>query len=250
MSANFNSSSTCYVSCLTSSVVDNIFAGGGTIMTWFKSSTYGISATKVGGLIVKTPSVGGQGGWQFYADGPGLSSPKNAFYFIHFTTAGASPSVQWTTPANSFFIDILYHVAVTFNKDDINNNAIIYVNGVAPTITRLAAGTTAYASDAANNLEFGNVRAFSDNLGGWMEDVRVYDRILSADEIKTVYYAKGGDSLLTGLKGRWLLREGPPAQTASGNNSMKDTSGFGTHATPTGSVVYDVGVVSSRRKIV
>ncbi len=78
----------------------------------------------------------------------------------------------------------------------------------------------------------------SGNFDGIMDDVRVYNRNLSAAELQTIYAARGRDRILDGLVGRWLMREKAPGATASGSDSIIDYSPHGNHGTPSGTLTY------------
>jgi hypothetical protein len=69
---------------------------------------------------------------------------------------------------------------------------------------------------------------------GIIEDVRIYNRALSAAEVQTIYAARGRDDIIYGLLHRWLLNEGYPGQLASGSGFIKDLAGR-VNGTPSGS---------------
>jgi len=68
-------------------------------------------------------------------------------------------------------------------------------------------------------------------------DLRIYNRLPSAEEIVTIYAARGNDNIVSGLVLRWLLNEFSDGATASGAGACKDYSGNGNHGTPTSSPV-------------
>ena len=73
---------------------------------------------------------------------------------------------------------------------------------------------------------------------GLMEDVRVYNRALSPDEILKINNSAGYDGVADGLKLRWLLNEKEKGQSADGDNTIIDASGNGNHGTPMGAPLY------------
>ncbi len=114
---------------------------------------------------------------------------------------------------------------------------IAYFNGVAVTAGTFANMTAGNTSNTASTLsrmgsnETGSTNAWS----GEMEDVRVYNRALSADEIATIYALAGKDSILEGLQARWPLSEQPPGVAAS---DISDLSANAFGGVVGGSVIY------------
>ena len=100
-----------------------------------------------------------------------------------------------------------------------------------------------------------NVRIGATGLGGSgffngkMNDVRIYNRVLSDDELQTIFAARGVDGIVNGLVGRWLLNEKSPGTTVSGAGSVKDIGPFGNNGTPVSAPVYIEGELRFRRKI-
>jgi len=107
------------------------------------------------------------------------------------------------------------HVAVVF--DDTSNTLHLFINGVQDNMVTTTA--TYYNSDAplaiGNNMwEDGNYAP----LNGVIDEARIYNRALSADEIQMLYNAG------TGLVGYWNFDE------CSGD-TVYDQSGHGNHGT-------------------
>ena len=82
----------------------------------------------------------------------------------------------------------------------------------------------------------------ADNTGwrftGQIEDARIYNRALSQAEIQTIYACNGSDCIVDGLVGRWKLDEKHPDSTATGSNTIIDSSNSGNHGTPFNSPLY------------
>lgn len=83
-----------------------------------------------------------------------------------------------------------YHIAVTFNKDANPDYTQFYVDGVP------AGGVARDATPAANDSEFviGNWSAggVGTEFPGAIDEVRIYNRVLSANEVKELYKAGAG----------------------------------------------------------
>jgi len=111
-----------------------------------------------------------------------------------------------------------YHIATTVDSSLFHT---IYVNGVlegSQTGLEVPTGTTLSIGD-----RFGGPANQCTN--GILEDMRVYTRVLSADEIATIYACRGTDTIVQGLQNRWLLNEGAEGVVASGAGIIKDLTG-------------------------
>ena len=81
-----------------------------------------------------------------------------------------------------------------------------------------------------------------------VEDVRIYDRVLSPDEILTIFNSRGRDGIALGLQARYLLNEGAPGVVASGAGVIKDSGPNGLDGTPTNSPTWASGQLNFRRR--
>lgn len=99
----------------------------------------------------------------------------------------------------------LYHAAFSWNSTGDN---WIYINGVL-NITE----------NQSSNIATSGVLKVGDTGGqtiqGRVEDFRFYNRILTADEILTIYSCNGTDSIYHGLINRWLMCDGFVGQVPS-----------------------------------
>lgn len=182
---------------------DDLFTGGGSLMAWIRPESYG--EADFGRIFNKSLTNTGAGGWSWFLDGSGNNRMR--LIHAHSTTFG-----DWVTPTNSIPLNAWRHVAVTYDKGAVGNDPIFYINGVAQTLTELAAPVGTATSDAPEPFTIGNLRP-NDTIRaffGRFADARVYDRILSATEIEAVYTARGNDAILGGLIGRWPLDDEAP----------------------------------------
>lgn len=110
------------------------------------------------------------------------------------------------------------HLAVT---RDASYNCTLYMNGNV-----VASGSTAIVPTAPTIAPcIGSVNSGFAYFNGFIDDVRLYNRVLSPDEIKTL--AQRGNVSRSGLLGEWLFNEGE----LNGTSLPQDTSGNGQHAT-------------------
>ncbi|MBP9757325.1 MAG: LamG domain-containing protein [Candidatus Pacebacteria bacterium] len=119
----------------------------------------------------------------------------------------------WETGANSIRMNEWQHVVVTYDQTNAANDALLYINGVLAASSEVSTPT---GTVGANNPA--NIGAGSGNLGfdGPIDEVRVYNRLLSASEVSSLYKSGGvalgssatltnGSTLKNGLVGHWTM---------------------------------------------
>ena len=116
---------------------------------------------------------------------------------------------------NVVMLGVRQHVATTIDFN--TRECKIYLNGVL-IATGIGANLTAGNSDNTD----GKVMALgseddglSEFFDGRLEDARQYDRVLSADEIQTIYECEGVDGIAFGLQQRYELQSGFEGQNVS-----------------------------------
>jgi|GEM_PF-1514250 len=123
------------------------------------------------------------------------------------------------------------HVVVEFHANDVTQNKI-YIDGVQETLSkRLANGPI------ASNIVLGDSFVVSGALsstgyrhnGSMMDEIGVWNRALSSDEVQTLYQR---GSLMAGNVGFWRMDE-TTAGTAPGGKDLADDSGNGNHGVVT-----------------
>jgi len=239
MAMNFDGTGTKRVSPGSPAVLDNIFTGGGTVMAWFTLDGFG--AGSFGKLLSKSLNLTPNDAWFIQAQ---AGDSQFSFAYGFSTMPG-----QWDTDLTFTADGRLYHIAIAYDNSSVSNDPIIYVDGTSESITENSTPVGTADSDAAQDFLIGNQPvSFNRAFDGNIEDVRLYNRILSAAEIQTIYVSKGIDGIFNGLVGRWVRDEGAPGVTASGASTNKDLSENGNHGTPTSSPVYAVSTIKKKRK--
>lgn len=123
---------------------------------------------------------------------------------------------------------------------------LLYINGAPVAVVTLIAPVGAAGSDTGGAIRFAvSRRAGTTLLTGNMEDMRIYNRILSPQEVSTIYAARGVDGIVSGLLHRYPLDDRAPGATAAGavdvtNNSVPVATNLPTFA---------AGVLRFRRKL-
>ncbi len=129
------------------------------------------------------------GSWTFIAQGPAsncsVTTANLAIAFNKFNTGGTSYSCR-TTVDNSITLNTWQHVVATWDGTSGGSGVHIFVNGVE-TSYQSTTGSGSIGSDNTYDFLIGNrvdgIRGFD----GSIDDVRIYSRALSADEIKRLY---------------------------------------------------------------
>ena len=101
----------------------------------------------------------------------------------------ATSSALWASPNNSISLG-LNHVAITFDKSSISNDPKIYINGQEVSVSEIVTPSGSFSSDAGADLFIGAFLSGGYSPDGKVTDVRVYNRILSAQEVAELYNAR------------------------------------------------------------
>lgn len=122
------------------------------------------------------------------------------------------------------------HVAGTYDGATMT----VYRNGTSVG-TRSVSGSI---TNSANNLNIGRRVSGGDrNFPGSLDDIRIYNRALSATEIENLCQSRNRLHMTDGLIGYWRLDEGVGNGVASGATAL-DRSGNANTGTPTNGPVW------------
>lgn len=120
-----------------------------------------------------------------------------------------------------------YHIAITYDTIDTTTNPIIYINGAPIVVNENTTPAGTRNSEYGANVVIGNwltaTQHFDQPFKGSLKDVRIYNRILTAAEVTTLYNAGTPNaSLVTS----GLVFQGPtiPAYEATAYNGKTLTS--------------------------
>ena len=157
------------------STIDDIFANGGTVSFWFNIRSLTASGTFRNRFIVKRSTIG------WFIDVKDTQAIM--LFFAQFSTNGG----QWQTPTNTATLNQWIHFAVTYDGSSTANDPIFYINGGRVATTEVGTPSGTFQSDATETLLLGNTSAGGKATDGKMDDVRLYNRALSANEIHQLY---------------------------------------------------------------
>lgn len=154
----------------------------------------------------------------------------------------------YTHSSTTVTTGVLYHIAATF---DYTNKLIkLYQNGVllstSPTLVGWLSSTTDVSATLGQSIA-SRADTTANFVNGSLEDLRIYTRLLSDNELLTIFSAKGRDGIVSALQSRWLLKENYPgfATTAT----VKDERNTAISANAVASPVYDINYTHKRRYV-
>jgi hypothetical protein len=226
-------------------------SGDLTVMAWvrilaFNASTFGPTNTN-GGTVFSTRFIGtNRSPTLMYS----LISGTRRLIFCHDTDAVAVGA----SGATALALNTVYHFTGTFlstNVGTFRGTWNCYLNGVidnAATNNFSLAGA-AVLPHTGTTWQIADNNPWTDgqsNIEIW--DLRVYQRLFTANEIATVYTARGHDGITNNLVGRWLYDERSQGLAAIAG-SVKDISpSQWATATVTSDPLYAGSPHSKRRK--
>jgi len=188
-------------------------------------STYGYFSTLGADGSVNGPFI--DGGFQI--DGDGWFGTERFRFIVDCDGGDIHVRNQSLVPLNTWT-----HIAVAWDGVCSASNVLFYFNGAQESATVLS-GTAGGSYTAASGAFKIARRVSASNFGGLIDDVRIYNRALTGDEIKRLYkigatlklgVSKANDTLANGLVGWWTFDD-------NNMNATKalDTSGQGNHGT-------------------
>lgn len=174
--AYFNSSTSCSVAAHAD--INDLWAAGGSIAFWWR-----MGQNHTGGTI-NDKSNGSSDGWRLVCGGA-----TNAYLELYIYTSGTA----WIWRTDSIFTDGPdYHIIVTYSTAALGTAPVIYVNGVSVTVNETQTGSGTYATDASNNLLYGDNVAADTKYKGYLWDWGSQKSVISA-----------ADALLAGTLGKY-----------------------------------------------
>ena len=113
-------------------------------------------------------------------------APSSNSQSLGFISRRSAQDGEWDTPANSMVYNSWSHVAVVYDSSSTSNDADLYINGVKQTISKI---TSPRGRQTANEGEgiIGNRIPLNQGWDGLIDELRIYNRALSATEIVSLY---------------------------------------------------------------
>jgi hyaluronate lyase len=112
------------------------------------------------------------------------SANNNALDFATIKTAsGTSVNGEWLALPNSIGTGTWFHVTVSYDKGSTTNIPALYVNGIKASLTTLTSPSVATPSYAGTSF-IGNRLDLTRGWNGLIDDLRIYNRLLSDAEVQ------------------------------------------------------------------
>ncbi len=199
-------------------------------------------------------------GMIFHKDGTCGSNPTTGWRFrlttnnrILFQQGFATVDGAWETATNTFQFNTSWaHVAVTYAKGTGTTDPTIFINGEPVTVTETGTPSGAAGNDTTETFTVGNCSFATGDFDGGIDDPRIYNRALSATEVKRLYELGAtthinttidtNDDLENGLVGHWTF-DGPKMAWASTTAEVLDSSASSSEGDMTGAG-FDMSSVS------
>jgi len=137
-----------------------------------------------------------------YHTGVGWWIGANIDENLMFVQGFSGTALLVKTEASTLTAGLWQHVAVTYDGGgDTVNRPAFYINGAssAGSTAREPSGTIGDDSDGKLHIGGQSVYPTSDPFDGKLQDVRIYNRILSLAEVQQLYYSKCQNVVLNGL---------------------------------------------------
>lgn len=154
-----------------------------TATAWVKPNSTGEGS--LAKILNKATSV--SAGWEFGVCGDaswGCSGSDTRLRFYRWFSGAAG---SWNSAASSLQMGVWQHVAVVYDSSSASNDPIFYIDGSVSTTAEFGTPSGTASSDAARTLTIGNRPAADRTFDGSIDEVRLYNRALSAAEIAALY---------------------------------------------------------------
>ena len=204
-----------------------------TVSIWVKMTT---SASTLGDTVQFCQQTHGVSPWKSWAL---YSFNGNDYYSAQVTNAAGTP--VYLNYSTAITTGVWFHMVLTI---DASVNSILYVNGISRSVD--TSQTSLYT--ATSNMSIGGDWSGGGGLDGFIDDMRFYNRVLSAAEVATLYGSRGQDNIVYGLISRWTIAEGAAGTVISGAGVVKDLAG-NYDATPYDSPNYEPSILTFRSPV-
>lgn len=155
-----------------------------------RSSANGLGVLSVEMMVNRAGTGGGNYG-RVFTKGAGT---VGTYWFRHnndfpgalsFESGRTTTAGGWRIGTTATTTNTWYHAVVTYDGSSVTNDPVIYVNGAAMPIIEFSTPVGTLTADDTN-LYIGNTSVGTRNWAGKVGHLRIWNRILSADEAKAL----------------------------------------------------------------
>ena len=191
-------------------------------------------------LITKQVNAGNFPGYLIDAN-----MPNNKINVSLQGTSATGNQILVMSPSGSFTPDVWHHVVMTYDGSSTAAGVHVYIDGVDQTLTVQYDALSSSILNSAD-MTIGDAPATGEHTGAIIDDARVYNRALSADDVMALYTSTGGGSgdINSNLIGYWKMDE-------TSGTSVADSSGSGNAGTltPNATGVWVAGKINDGAKL-
>jgi len=105
---------------------------------------------------------------------------------LQFVSRRGTQDGQWHTPENGITDGNWYHIVATYDSSSVDKNPSLYINGISQSVYENKPPQGTQTSNVGIGY-IGNRSAEDRSFDGTIDDVRIYTRALSAEEVKQLY---------------------------------------------------------------
>lgn len=159
---------------------------------------------------------------------------------------GNNSSVTQALATSAISLNTPYFLAMTYNGTTVNLYQNMSLVATASISNAISTDTTPVTINGnANGAGNTNIVEF---FSGYMEDLRVYNRTLSLNELQTIYMANGMDNIVNGLTIYYRMNELSNGATLASGSAIKDYTTNDNNATTvlTGTLSYSSTQLQTR----
>lgn len=204
-----------------------------TLAAWINPRSFGESSS--GRIFSKASGLTGR--WRLGMNNSG----GTRLNFVAQWNGGSTGN--WASPVGSIQLGVWQHVAVTYDMTSTSNDPLYYINGVLVSTTETSAPSGSLTADDANAY-IGNDSTTARTFDGLIDDVQLYNKVLTQAEITALYYQ---GQTASGLVGQWKLDEG---SGTTATDSTGNANGTITGATYSTDVFMDARSAAGNRQLV
>lgn len=161
--------------------------------------------------------------------------------FILSTNVGQPTTL---TANNAVNTNVWQHLAATWDGVTMR----LYVDGVQ-VITAAKGGTLTADTTPISVGAVGTGTTADSYLSGNIEDIRIYNRAMTANEIMTIFTTDGADYIMDGVLLRLPLNEGGEGVAATTAGAFKDIGINKLNGNPVGSPTFAGGITSFAKRV-
>jgi hypothetical protein len=199
--------------------LDNLPLNDLTISAWIYDRHNADNISDTWGTIFGTYMGSQENGWTFRT----VSDPagKRSLYFqVPFMGTNQNYWADYQSSYGTILNNKWHHVAAVWNAG--TKTAKLYIDGTEPSYQVAHPGTGTYNSDAWNNKEIGRIphAGGMQYFNGTIDDLRIYNKALSAEEVQQLYNPAGTNSNLVAW---WKFDEGTGSVAADSAGTHNGT---------------------------